>query len=138
LRVNSTKPLPRGLITELLPEVDGVLPAHLAARRVPSAVCDLLNADPDSPFRGLIRRSSTNGAGRGHAVIADAAVVQMVQDSFRSPKGCLFTYRNVATEAVDLNGIRQTLLLFWNAVSTEFAEAWALPPSRSRLMHGAG
>src|SRR5262245_49443530 len=38
LRVNSTKPLPRGLITELLPEVDGVLPARLASRRVPSAL----------------------------------------------------------------------------------------------------
>jgi DGQHR domain-containing protein len=50
LRINSTKPLPRGLITELLPEVNGVLPAHLAARRVPSAVCDLLNSDSESPF----------------------------------------------------------------------------------------
>src|SRR5262249_23473669 len=30
LRVNSTKPLPRGLITELLPEVSGVLPSRLA------------------------------------------------------------------------------------------------------------
>jgi len=31
LRINSAKPLPRGLITELLPEVSTVLPAHLAA-----------------------------------------------------------------------------------------------------------
>src|SRR5262249_15215704 len=31
LRINNSKPLPRGLITELLPEVGGRLPAGLAA-----------------------------------------------------------------------------------------------------------
>src|SRR5205823_9003222 len=35
LRVNSTRPLPRGLITEMLPEVGSVLPPHLAMRRAP-------------------------------------------------------------------------------------------------------
>ena len=138
LRVNSTKPLPRGLITELLPEVDGILPVQLATRRAPSAICDLLNRDPDSPFKGLIRRSSTNGSGRGRAVIADAAIVQMVHDSLMSPRGCLFTYRNVATGTQDLAGIREALLIFWNAVRGEFPDAWGVPPSRSRLMHGAG
>lgn len=138
LRVNSTKPLPRGLITELLPAVDGVLPTHLATRRVPSAICDLLNTDSESPFRGLIRRSSTNGNGKGRAVIADTAIVQMIHDSLTSPKGCLFTYKNVATGSVDLAGIRQVLLIYWDAVSAVFPEAWGLSPSRSRLMHGAG
>ena len=37
LRVNSSKPLPRGLITELLPEVTTTLPANLSAKRMPSA-----------------------------------------------------------------------------------------------------
>src|SRR5207249_4098731 len=37
-----------------------------------------------------------------------------------------------------LAGIRDVLLIFWNAVRAEFPEAWGLPPSRSRLMHGAG
>src|SRR5438445_2010179 len=46
LRVNSTRPLPRGLITELLPEVGGVLPRHLAIRRAPSRLGDLLSQDP--------------------------------------------------------------------------------------------
>jgi len=38
LRVNSTKPLPRGLITELLPEVSTPLPANLQAKKIPSAL----------------------------------------------------------------------------------------------------
>ena len=138
LRVNSTKPLPRGLITELLPEVDGIFPAQLAVRRIPSAVCNLLNSDPDSPFRGLIRRSSTNDHRGGRAVVSDAAVVQMIHDSLVSPRGCLFTYRNVASGTVDLAGVRDVLVTYWNAVRAEFPEAWGPPPSRSRLMHGAG
>src|SRR5262249_43982684 len=133
---NSSKPLPRGLITELLPKVEGVLPARLAARRVPSALCDLLNTDPASPFLGLIRRSSMDG--RGGAVVSDTAIVQMIQDSLSSPKGCLFTYRNAATGMVDATGIRSVLLLFWTAVRAQFPDAWGLPPTRSRLMHGAG
>ena len=43
LRVNNTRPLPRGLITELIPEVAAPLPRNLAAKRLPSALCDLLN-----------------------------------------------------------------------------------------------
>jgi DGQHR domain-containing protein len=58
LRVNNTRPLPRGLITELLQEVSTVLPAKLAARRIPSVVCDWLNQAAESPFHGLIRRAS--------------------------------------------------------------------------------
>jgi len=55
LRINSTRPLPRGLITELLPELSTtVLPPNLALRKAPSALCDLLNRDPESPFHGLI------------------------------------------------------------------------------------
>src|SRR2546430_1509564 len=62
----------------------------------------------------------------------------MIHDSLTSPKGCLFTYANLATGAVDLIGIRKILLAFWNAVQEEFPEAWGLAPTQSRLMHGAG
>ena len=55
-----------------------------------------------------------------------------------SPKGCLFTYRNVATGIVDLAGISRVLAIFWDAVRAEFPDAWGLPPTRSRLMHGTG
>src|SRR5947208_178143 len=46
LRVNSTRPLPRGLITELLPEIRTILPSHLARQQAPSRLCDVMNLDP--------------------------------------------------------------------------------------------
>jgi DGQHR domain-containing protein len=138
LRVNSTRPLPRGLITELLPEVSTVLPPHLAIRRAPSRLCDLLNHDPESPFYGLIRRSSTPPGQRRTAVVADTPVVRMLQESLTLPTGCLFSYRNVATGEFEVEGARELLFTYWSAVRDIFPEAWGRPPTQSRLMHSAG
>lgn len=137
LRINSTKPLPRGLITELLPEIDTVLPSNLAACRLPSAICDLLNRDPESPFRGLIRRTSNGNSNRGQ-IVSDTALTRILQESLNSPAGCLFPYRNLATNETDLAGVRSVLLTYWNAVRRTFPAAWGLSPKRSRLMHSAG
>ena len=65
LRINNTKPLPRGLVTELLPKISTSLPPRLSMRRAPSELCDLLNSHEESPFRGLIRRPSTSSEGAG-------------------------------------------------------------------------
>jgi DGQHR domain-containing protein len=136
LRVNNTRPLPRGLITELLPQVSTQLPARLAAKRIPSAVCDWLNEAEGSPFRGLIRRSSTPESPQ--RVVTDTAVVKMIEYSLQSGSGCLFPYRNIATSETDHDGICALLVTYWGAVRNVFPEAWGRPPSRSRLMHGAG
>ncbi|TSC27502.1 DGQHR domain-containing protein DpdB [Corallococcus sp. Z5C101001] len=138
LRVNSTKPLPRGLITELLPEVGTLLPPNLAVRKAPAALCDLLNRDPESPFKGLIRRNSMNAEARRRAIITDTAVVAMIKDSLSGLTGCLFPYRNIVTQETDFESIRRMLILFWTAVKDVFPEAWGRHPSRSRLMHGTG
>jgi DGQHR domain-containing protein len=138
LRVNNTRPLPRGLITELLPEITTTLPAHLSAKRLPSAICDWLNQDPNSPFRGLIRRASSNAGGRGEAIVADTSVVKMIEESLSSPSGCLFPYRNIATGETDVDGICSVLITYWQAVKRVFPEAWGKVPGKSRLMHGAG
>lgn len=138
LRVNNTKPLPRGLISELLPEVSSPLPANLEARKIPSAVCDLLNTDPASPFYQLIRRSSSSPAGKAKAVVSDTSVIKFVQESITSPSGCLFPYRNMASGETDFEGIWKVLVAYWTAVKQTFPDAWGKPPSKSRLMHGAG
>src|SRR6266545_1410933 len=138
LRVNSTRPLPRGLITELLPELATVLPANLAARKIPAALCEMLNRDPESPFRGLIRRASTPPGQRRQAVVADTGLIKVLEDSLNLPSGCLFPHRNIATGETDFERIRSILLVYWNAVRDTFPEAWGLPPSKSRLMHSVG
>lgn len=138
LRINNTKPLPRGLVTELLPTISSPLPPRLALKQMPSELCGLLNTDDASPFQGLIRRSSSTSDQRRHAVIADTSIVNMLQESLTSPAGCLFPFRNMSSGETDFAGLWQVLLLFWTSVRTAFPDAWGRPASESRLMHGAG
>jgi len=138
LRVNMTRPLPSGLITELLPELATILPPKLATRRIPAALCDMLNKDPESPFHGLIRRVSTPSSLQRQAVVADTALIKMLEKSLTSPMGCLFPYRNIATGEADFPLIRRTLLIYWSAVRQTFPDAWGLLPAKSRLMHSVG
>jgi DGQHR domain-containing protein len=138
LRINSTKPLPRGLIDELLPEVSTILPSNLAARKIPSALCDMLNRDPQSPFHGLIRQASTRNSKQASPVVTDTVVIQMLHDSLSSASGVLFPFRNIATGITDFNNVRSLLLAYWKGVKETFPEAWGLRPEKSRLMHGAG
>lgn len=136
LRINNAKPLPRGLVAELLPEVSIPLPRTLAAKQIPSEICGLLNDQPDSPFRGLIRRASTpRGSG---AVITDTSIIEMLRESMTSPSGCLFPYRNLATGETDFESMWRILVVYWSAVRDAFPEAWGRPPEQSRLMHGVG
>ncbi|WP_204017688.1 DGQHR domain-containing protein DpdB [Sphaerimonospora thailandensis] len=138
VRINNTKPLPRGLVTELLPEVNSPLPPRLAIRKAPSQLCDILNSDKSSPFYGLVRRASTTASNRTSAVVTDTGVVDMIQESLVSSSGCLFPYRDIVKGETDFGGIIQALFLYWSAVRDTFPEAWGRPPEKSRLMHGAG
>ena len=138
LRVNSSKPLPRGLITELLPEVTTSLPANLSTKKMPSAICDWLNREQTSPFYELIRRASTTKQEKTKTAITDNSVLKMVEESLSQPSGCLFPYRNIATGETDFEGITSLLVTYWTAVSKVFPDAWGKPPAKSRLMHGAG
>ncbi|MCC6488952.1 MAG: DGQHR domain-containing protein [Candidatus Hydrogenedentes bacterium] len=138
LRVNNTRPLPRGLITELLPAVSTPLPANLEVKKIPSAVCELLNTNERSPFYQLIRRASLSAESKRTAIISDASIISIIQESISSPSGSLFPYRNLATGETDFDGIWKVLVAYWTAVKATFPDAWGKPPSKSRLMHGAG
>jgi DGQHR domain-containing protein len=138
LRINNTRPLPRGLVTELLPEIGTPLPPRLSLRQTPSALCDLLNRDASSPFCGLIRRPSGSKETRSKAVITDTSIVQMLQESLTSPAGCLFPFRNPSNGETDFTGLWTALLVYWTAVRDTFPDAWGKPPAQSRLMHGTG
>jgi DGQHR domain-containing protein len=137
-RVNSSKSLPPGLITELLPEVSTTLPPKLSQRKIPSAICDWLNQSDSSPMKGLIRRNSSTEEEKKTAVITDTSIVNMVDESLKSASGCLFPYRNLATLETDFDGISRILVTYWTAVRNVFPEAWGKPPDKSRLMHGVG
>jgi len=136
IRINNTRPLPRGLVTELLPEVTISIPTRLAGRQLPSALCDELGRNERSPFSGLIRRASTPAEASKQAVIADNSIVAMLEESLST--GCLFPYRNLATGQIDTEPMGAILFAYWSAVRDTFTDAWGKPPAESRLMHGVG
>jgi DGQHR domain-containing protein len=138
LRINNTKPLPRGLVTELLPEVSSPLPPKLAVRKIPSTLCNLLNEEKSSPFYRLIRRPSRHGLDQNGAILTDTVIIKMIEESLVNPSGCLFPFRNIASGEYDQTAIWDILVTFWTAVKTVFPDAWGLPPTESRLMHSVG
>lgn len=129
--VNSTKPLPKGLVYELLPSTETQLPSLLQRRRFPAVLLYRLNLDRDSPLRGLIRTPTVMTG-----LIKDNSLLKMLENSLSD--GLLFRFR--AEDGG--NGIVEEMLAplkdFWSAVAEVFKSAWGLPPRRSRLMHGAG
>jgi DGQHR domain-containing protein len=133
--VNKARPLPTRLINELLPEVSVRLPRDLAARRLPSELCNLLNKDRASPFYELIRRESDPSGSQ--AVITDTALIEAIKNNLKSPLGALAQYRNGGAK-VDIENMYQSLVTYWSAVRDTFPQAWGKHPTKSRLMHSAG
>ena len=130
--VNSSKPLPKGLIYELLPNTEGRLSSALERRRFPATLLDRLNRDNDSPLRGLVRTPTTPDG-----VIQDNSMLRMLENSLSD--GLLYRLQQQSSpETRPVNAMLAVLKGFWEATATVFAGAWRLPPKRSRLTHGAG
>ena len=129
--VNSTKPLPKGLIYELLPSTETTLPSLLRRRRFPAYLLDRLNRDEDSPLLGLIQTPTTP-----QGIIKDNSILKMVENSLSD--GVLYRFRQSGTEHGDTDAMLTVLKAFWSACRDTFPEAWGVPAKRSRLMHGAG
>lgn len=129
--VNSTKPLPKGLIYELLPSTSGSLPPLLLRKKFPCLLLERLNLDEDSPFFGMIRTPTTpNG------VVKDNSILRMLENSLTD--GCLYHYRYSDSAGGDVERMLELLRNYWSAVRDVFSDAWGLSPRQSRLMHGAG
>lgn len=129
--VNSTRPLPKGLIYELLPATTGPLPGFLQQRRFPAYLLERLNYDEDSPLRLMIHTPTTC-----EGVIKDNSVLRMLENSLTD--GALYRFRDPDTGEGDAEAMLGVLKDYWSAVREVFADAWGLPPRRSRLMHGVG
>ena len=129
--VNSTKPLPKGLVYELLPVTESQLPPLLQRRRFPSLLLHLLNTSTESPLRGIIRTPTCPSG-----VVKDNSVLKMLENSLTD--GVLYRFRDPHTGCGDIPSMLSVLCDFWSAVAETFPSAWGLPPRCSRLMHGAG
>jgi DGQHR domain-containing protein len=129
--VNSTKPLPKSLIYELLPGTDGLLPPALARRKISAQLLEELNRDPRSPFHWRVQ-TPTNPDG----VIKDNSILRMLDNSII--EGYLYRFRDPNDGSGDLESMAEVVNAFWNAVEFVFPTAWNAVPRKSRLVHGAG
>jgi len=126
--INNTRPLPKTLIYELLPEVEG-LPERFTARKFSARIVDRLNFSADSSLHRQIRQH-TNTQG----VLSDVAMQKLVMNS--ASDGALrdfIQYENREDHAYQL------VSEFFAAVEDVFGPEWVgMTPRQSRLVHGAG
>jgi DGQHR domain-containing protein len=133
--VNSTKPLPKGLIYELLPTTEAALPVLLQRRRFPAQLLNRLNRDTDSPLRTMIETATNPPGDPPQGVVRDNSILKMLENSLSD--GLLYRLRTNLGED-DVDTMLGVLKSYWSAVAEVFDPAWGMPPRRSRLMHGAG
>lgn len=126
--VNNTRPLPKSLIYELLPTVDG-LPERFTSRKFAARIIDLLNFLPNSSLFGEIKQH-TNPRG----VLSDTAMQKFVMNSAND--GAIRSFMKFD----DFEGRSIELINnFFHAVRVVFRSEWeGLAPRNSRLKHGAG
>lgn len=126
--INNTRPLPKSLIYELLPSVDG-LPRRLSERAFAADLTAALNYDERSPLRGLIHQH-TNPTG----IVRDTAVQRVLMTSVND--GAL---RSVLAGPGGRDAALRLVCDFFRAVRRVFAADWeGHTPKTSRLVHGAG
>lgn len=129
--VNSTKPLPQGLIYELLPETEVRLSTKLEKRKVPTQLLAMLNSDKGSVFFKVIQ-TPTNPDG----FIKDNSFLRMVENSLND--GALYKFKTFKEPGVSNELSCKLLNTYWSAAKDVFSESWGLKPDKSRLSHGVG
>ncbi|PCC66746.1 DGQHR domain-containing protein DpdB [Nannocystis exedens] len=129
--VNSAKPLAKGLIYELIPNTKSRLPTQLQKRRLSARLLEYLNHQEDSPFHHKIQTPTTP-----HGPIKDNSVLRMLDNSLSD--GVLYKLRREDAPDGGITLMSRVLFPFWHAVREVFAQAWNLPPKKSRLTHGIG
>lgn len=156
IRINSTRPLPKALIYELLPTVDG-LPDRYGSRQFAAKVVAMLNfvddcnragSTPSNPDvsetsrrknrRGLERpplferiKQHTNPIG----VISDVALQRLIMNSISDG----FLRVLLSQDGPHETDAYIVINAFFEAIRDVFREAWVdMTPKTSRLVHGAG
>ncbi|QYU69722.1 DGQHR domain-containing protein [Leptolyngbya sp. 15MV] len=127
--INNTRPLPKALVYELLPQV-GDLPHRMSNRSQAALLTEALNFREGSSLRGYIRQQ-TNPKG----VVRDTVLQRVIMNSITD--GALRLYAD--DDALLLDRGFAVISEFFHAVQDVFSDAWKeKTPKTSRLVHGAG
>ncbi len=126
--INNTRPLPKSLIYELLPGVDG-LPHRLSHRARASQLTARLNYDERSSLKGMIHQHTNPGG-----IIRDTAIQRVIMNSLNDGIMRELIRRDCGEEKCFT-----IISEFYRAVQRMFRDAWdGHTPKSSRLVHGAG
>jgi DGQHR domain-containing protein len=126
--INNTRPLPKSLIYELLPDVGG-LPERLSSRAQASRLTEMLNYREESSLYGWIKQH-TNPNG----VIGDTSIQKLIMNSL-ADGAC----RELMRSDDGVDKCFDLISEFFAAVKETFPEAWHNQTVKtSRLIHGAG
>lgn len=127
--INNTRPLPKALVYELLPQVAD-LPHRMSNRSQAALVTEALNYKEGSSLKRLIKQQ-TNPKG----VIRDTVLQRVVMNSLSD--GALRLY--AGDDKLLLEQGVTMMSEFFHAVQHVFANDWiGKTPKTSRLIHGAG
>ncbi|WP_425450251.1 DGQHR domain-containing protein DpdB [Virgifigura deserti] len=125
--INNTRPLPKSLIYELLPTVEG-LPPRLARRSVAADLTARLNFEKTS-LRGEIKQHTCPDG-----IIADTVIQKIIMESLTNG-----VMRELIRKTNGPDRCVHLMSAFFEAVKCVFPDAWwGHKPSTSRLVHGAG
>ncbi len=129
--INNTRPLPKSLIYELLPTVEGGLPRRLSDRALAADLAARLNWEKGSPLEGKVHQHTNPGG-----VVSDTALQRVVMNSLAGG-GAM---RDLARRAGGAEPCYRVLAEYFWAVRATFPDvAWdRKTPKTSRLVHGAG
>ena len=126
--INNTRPLPKSLIYELLPTVDG-LPKRLSDRARAAQLTARLNYESKSSLQGMIYQH-TNPSG----FIRDTAIQRVLLNSLSD--GIM---RELMRRKHGEDRCFSLVSEYYRAVQLVFRDAWeGHTPKTSRLVHGAG
>lgn len=127
--INNTRPLPKALVYELLPQVAD-LPPRMSSRSQAALLTEALNYRDGSALRGKIKQQ-TNPKG----VIRDTVLQRVIMNSLSD--GALRLYGS--DDALLLDRGATLVSEYWFAVQSIFAADWDdRTPKDSRLLHGTG
>jgi DGQHR domain-containing protein len=127
--INNTRPLPKALVYELLPQVAD-LPLRMSSRSQAALLTEALNYRSGSALKGLIKQQ-TNPKG----VIRDTVLQRVIMNSLSD--GALRLY--AGDDALLLSRGVDLISEYWHAVQTVFASDYdGKTPKDSRLIHGTG
>lgn len=132
--VNNSKPLPKTLLNELMPNTLTALPKAMEEKRVPNLLIQTLNRNPHSAFYSRIK---THTSPDGY--IAENSLLLPIKDSLEG-NGFLYylTSHSTGNKENNIDDMLSILDNFFKAVSQVWSEDFNSKPKDTRLTHGGG